>query len=198
MKSLIFIKDDTKNKFVGVKVEGNIIDNKGKEVLEALITGKPLFINNIQYDIDKSILTNNNYPIYLLTDNNSKVCALFFKDKNGNYVTDLKCSIDTSEEIEKYIKKYIDGWKYTTLRNEKSKWNIKKIKSILDKYEDLKIENTRSVFGMPYQFTPITDNRVSGNNYDISAFGRKYAQKIVSRAPVMIMQAGTPIFLKAL
>ena len=35
MKSLIFIKDETKNKFVGVKVEGNIIDNKGKEVLEA-------------------------------------------------------------------------------------------------------------------------------------------------------------------
>ena len=90
MKSLIFIKDETKNQFVGVKVEGNIIDNKGNEVLEALTTGKALFINNIQYYIEKSILTNNNYPIYLLTDNNSKVCALFFKDKNGNYSTDLK------------------------------------------------------------------------------------------------------------
>ena len=125
MKSLIFIKDETKNKFIGVKVDGNIIENKGAEVLEALITGKTLFINNIQYDIDKSILTNNNYPIYLLTDNNSKVCALFFKDKNGNYVTDLKSSIDTSEEIEKYIEKYVNGWKYETLRNEKSKWDIK-------------------------------------------------------------------------
>ena len=109
MKSLIFIKDETKNKFVGVKVEGNIIDNKGNEVLEALTTGKALFINNIQYYIEKSILTNNNYPVYLLTDNNSKVCALFFKDKNGNYSTDLKCSIDTSGEIEKFIEKYIDG-----------------------------------------------------------------------------------------
>ena len=146
MKSLIFIKDETKNKFVGVKIEGNIIDNKGNEVLEALTTGKALFINNIQYYIEKSILTNNNYPIYLLTDNNSKVCALFFKDKNGNYVTDLKCDIDTNEEIEKFIEKYIDGWKYTTLRNEKSKWNIKKIKSILNKYEDLTIENIRGSF----------------------------------------------------
>ena len=146
MKSLIFIKDETKNKFVGVKVEGNIIDNKGKEVLEALTTGKTLFINNIQYDIEKSILRNNNYPIYLLTDNNSKVCALFFKDKNGNYITDLKCSIDTSEEIEKYIEKYIKGWKYETLRNEKSKWDIKKIKSLLDKHEDLTIENIRGSF----------------------------------------------------
>ena len=156
MKSLIFIKDETKNKFVGVKVEGNIIDNKGNEVLEALTTGKALFINNIQYYIEKSILTNNNYPIYLLTDNNSKVCALFFKDKNGNYSTDLKCSIDTSEEIEKFIEKYINGWKYTTLRNEKSKWNIKKIKSILDKYEDLKIENIRGSF---YKITNVKNNK---------------------------------------
>ena len=152
MKSLIFIKDETKNKFVGVKVEGNIIDNKGNEVLEALTTGKALFINNIQYYIEKSILTNNNYPIYLLTDNNSKVCALFFKDKNGNYTTNLKCSIDTSEEIEKYI----DGWKYTTLRNEKSKWDIKKIKSILDKHEDLTIENIRGSF---YKITNVKNNK---------------------------------------
>ena len=146
MKNLIFIKDETKNKFIGVKVYGNIIENEGDKVLEALMTGKTLFINNIQYDIDKSILTNNNYPIYLLTDNNSKVCALFFKDKNGNYVTDLKSSIDTSEEIEKYIEKYVNGWKYETLRNEKSKWDIKKIKSILNKYEDLPIENIRGSF----------------------------------------------------
>ena len=146
MKSLIFIKDEAKNKFIGVKVEGNIIENKGDEVLEALTTGKTLIINNIQYNIDKTILTNNDYPIYLLTDNNSKVCALFFKDKNGNYTTNLKCSIDTSEEIEKYIEKYINGWKYETLRNEKSKWDIKKIKSILNKHEELTIENIRGSF----------------------------------------------------
>ena len=156
MKNLIFIKDETKNKFIGVKVYGNIIENKGAEVLEALMTGKTLFINNIQYDIDKSILTNNNYPIYLLTDNNSKVCALFFKDKNGNYVTDLKSSIDTSEEIEKFIEKYINGWKYTTLANEQTKWDIKKIKSILDKHEDLTIENIRGSF---YKITNVKNNK---------------------------------------
>ena len=156
MKSLIFIKDETKNKFIGVKVYGNIIENKGDKVLESLMTGKTLFINNIQYNIDKSILTNNNYPIYLLTDNNSKVCALFFKDKNGNYITDLKCSIDTSEEIEKYIEKYTKGWKYETLRNEESKWDIKKIKSILNKHEELKIENIRGTF---YKITNIKNNK---------------------------------------
>ena len=50
---------------------------------------------------------------------------------------------------------------------------------------------------MPYQFNKLTDNRLGGNegNSD-NTFGRKYAQKIVSRAPVLIMQAGTPTFLK--
>ena len=156
MKSLIFIKDEAKNKFIGVKVEGNIIENKGDEVLEALTTGKTLIINNIQYNIDKTILTNNDYPIYLLTDNNSKVCALFFKDKNGNYTTDLKSSIDTSEEIEKYIEKYIKGWKYETIRNERSKWDIKKIKSILNKHEELTIENIRGSF---YKITNDKNNK---------------------------------------
>ena len=63
------------------------------------------------------------------------------------------------------------------------------------KPEDFKIENTRSVFGMPYQFTPITDLRTD-DTMDDARFGRKYAQKIVSRAPILIMQAGRPVFLK--
>lgn len=73
---------------------------------------------------------------------------------------------------------------------------IEAVSSLLEPGK-LKIENTRSIFGMPYQFNKLTDNRLGGNegNSD-NTFGRKYAQKIVSRAPVLIMQAGTPTFLK--
>ena len=58
-----------------------------------------------------------------------------------------------------------------------------------------KVSNTRSVFGFPYQFEPTVDNRLDGS-MDVESFGRKFSQKIVSRAPVMIMQAGVPDFLK--
>ena len=58
-----------------------------------------------------------------------------------------------------------------------------------------KVTNSRSVFGFPYQFEPTVDNRLDGS-MDAEAFGRKFSQKIVSRAPVMIMQAGVPDFLK--
>lgn len=62
-------------------------------------------------------------------------------------------------------------------------------------FANLNVTNIRSVFGMPYQFTPIVDARWDGTMND-SAFGRKYAEKIVSRMPMMIMQAGIPEFLQ--
>lgn len=57
-----------------------------------------------------------------------------------------------------------------------------------------KVNNTRSVFGFPYQFEPWVDNRLDGS-MDWEPFGRKFSQKIVSRAPILIMQAGDPKFL---
>ena len=56
------------------------------------------------------------------------------------------------------------------------------------------VNNTRSVFGFPYQFEPDVDNRLDGS-MDWEPFGRKFSQKIVSRAPILIMQAGDPKFL---
>lgn len=60
------------------------------------------------------------------------------------------------------------------------------------------ISSTRAVFGMPYQFTPITDIRLdtdanSGTNS--AYFGRLYYEKIIARAPVMIVQVGIPSFM---
>lgn len=60
----------------------------------------------------------------------------------------------------------------------------------------LNTNHIRSVFGMPYQFHPLTDNRIDGNNqFDVSKFGRLYSSKIVARMPMLILQAGTPNFL---
>jgi len=56
------------------------------------------------------------------------------------------------------------------------------------------VNNTRSVFGFPYQFEPWVDNRLDGS-MDWEPFGRKFSQKIVTRAPILIMQAGDPKFL---
>ena len=68
------------------------------------------------------------------------------------------------------------------------------IKDMIANIEELNVTSTRSIFGMPYQFTPIADNRLDGS-FNPKSFGRKYAQKIVTRMPVLILQAGVPEFL---
>lgn len=60
------------------------------------------------------------------------------------------------------------------------------------------ISSTRAVFGMPYQFTPITDIRLdtdANSGANSAYFGRLYYEKIVARAPVMIVQVGVPSFM---
>ena len=85
------------------------------------------------------------------------------------------------------------------------------VDSILDTADDvltpgfvknLDISNIRTVFGMPYQFLPWADNRLTNDRSnitptsDLTKFGRKFAQKIVSRAPILVMQAGVPEFMR--
>lgn len=62
---------------------------------------------------------------------------------------------------------------------------------------DLTVEDSRTIFGMPYQFMPIVDPRTVENDpLNFKAFGRKFQEKIVNRAPILYIQAGLPIFLR--
>ena len=73
------------------------------------------------------------------------------------------------------------------------------------------IEGMRGVFGMPYQFDWTTDIRVQtkGNTVQVprigsdfakdnSLFGKEYLEKIATRSPILILQAGNPSFLDEL
>lgn len=61
--------------------------------------------------------------------------------------------------------------------------------------------NIRGVFGMPYQFMPTVDRRLEplkgeeSNDCERSRFGRKYAEKIVGRLPLLLLAPGTASFL---
>lgn len=71
------------------------------------------------------------------------------------------------------------------------------------KSKTITVSSMRSIYGMPYQFLPTTDLRVDNtkdnpsqsSSFDIDKFGRKYNEKIVSRAPILVLQAGKPSFL---
>lgn len=59
----------------------------------------------------------------------------------------------------------------------------------------MKTSTSRGIFGMPYQFLPIVDNRVDS---DPNSFGRKFADKIVSKMPILVLTPGKPKFMKGM
>ena len=63
---------------------------------------------------------------------------------------------------------------------------------------ELHVEDSRMIHGMPYQFMPIVDPRSSSGDPigSFAKFGRKFQEKIVARAPILYLQAGLPIFMR--
>lgn len=61
--------------------------------------------------------------------------------------------------------------------------------------KNLRVKTLRGIHGMPYQYMPICDTRINGDQSDTGAFGRKYAEKIVARMPLLLITPGDPQFL---
>lgn len=57
--------------------------------------------------------------------------------------------------------------------------------------EDLLTTDLNGIFGIPYQFMPTVDRRLSGTE-----LGRKYADKIVSRLPLLFLTPGKQTFME--
>lgn len=58
--------------------------------------------------------------------------------------------------------------------------------------DNLRTSTVRGIHGMPYQFLPTVDNRI---NSKPDSFGRKYAEKIVARMPLLLITPGMPKFM---
>ena len=97
------------------------------------------------------------------------------------------------EEKESFIKEFFSG-------NEDYFKNVdpkeEPYKRILD--NGISIESTSGIFGMPYQYMPIADRRIVEHPKDKDkgrALGRKFAEKIFSRMPLLVITPGLPEFM---
>lgn len=63
--------------------------------------------------------------------------------------------------------------------------------------DNFTIRNIMGVLGLPYQFLPSADTRIVKDDESDSAaaLGRKYAEKIVTRMPLLLLTPGVPEFL---
>lgn len=106
---------------------------------------------------------------------------------NAEQSSAAKQEVDLDELKEEYTDPYPSepSMLYSLVTDESSYLN--------DLDNSLKVSTTRGIHGMPYQFLPIVDNRI--NNNDSNTFGRKYAEKIVARMPLLIVVPGVPKFM---
>lgn len=78
----------------------------------------------------------------------------------------------------------------------KKVWNEYNNQEVTSEFENFKVNSIRTVFGMPYQFLDVADQRIDtdvGSSYE--SFGSKYAERIVARMPLLIMVPGRPEFM---
>jgi 23S rRNA pseudoU1915 N3-methylase RlmH len=84
-----------------------------------------------------------------------------------------------SEEMPEY-----EPVDYTKLQQEITNANEQNVNNF--------IKNIRGIYGLPYQFMSSVDRRVSGSD-----FGRKYAEKIITNMPLLLISPGKPKFMKS-
>jgi hypothetical protein len=131
------------------------------------ITGNSAYITNgtIGYWVSSSSLTVN--P----TNSNDSTAIVTITS-----TTDTNTGVTTSMNNSELLASYTSNYGVNTA--DSSEWN------------SLTVSSLQGIFGMPYQYMPIADIRL--NN---STFGYKYAEKIVSRMPLLVMVPGIPQFL---
>ena len=69
------------------------------------------------------------------------------------------------------------------------------LSSTIDDSEFAQIDKVAGVFGLPYQFLPNTDPRLS-NSTASNELGYEYADKIISKIPLLFIAPGKPTFMK--
>ena len=91
------------------------------------------------------------------------------------------------EAFNSYYEKYMESYKddYYKSYVESVKTNLSK-----DDYANAFLKQPRGILGMPYQYNKYVDRRMKD-----SIFGRKYAEKIVTKMPLLLISPGRPKFM---
>ena len=179
------------------------VDEQGKPVLDE--NGNPVWIEapdsvasaeNSKFTVIDGYENNGQYVRIRNIQTGETYIAKTEEAKIGKVDSDGNTTFTDFQEYEKKVQEEADATLLEQLKSLGSgviqQWNS---------LTDLTIEDARSIFGLPYQFMPIVDPRTHAENEETSAssfskFGRKFQEKILSRAPILFMQAGTPVFMR--
>ena len=173
--------------------EGTIKDPTTGNVIDASFSQDTTILNIVQMKPEEGIIQ--------VSDGGNNLFWVSMEDIQVRSKDDQEWQ-DVDEEA-------VQERKYNEKRKEEEMSFIDSIKELGENLNSafssktITVSSMRTIFGMPYQFLPTTDLRVDNtadkpsqnSSFDIDKFGRKYNEKIVSRAPILVLQAGKPSFL---
>ena len=193
-KVLIVKKNNSRLFYIVIEILANPKLIRIKDLKDKLYWVKPSQIEKISSSILESSNEGNTWPDYLY-----KIGEFFGTNPNTNLVSDPE-----------YINKAATMWyaKKDNSEDQGIKWQTAR-----DYITGLELDNLRNIFGMPYQYMPIADMRLSGVNKSddkggevrngsvdfnattIKSLGVKYSEKIITRMPLLIMVPGVADFM---
>ena len=185
-KVLIVKKNNSRLFYIVIEILANPKLIRIKDLKDKLYWVKPSQIEKISSSILESSNEGNTWPDYLY-----KIGEFFGTNPNTNLVSDPE-----------YINKAATMWyaKKDNSEDQGIKWQTAR-----DYITGLELDNLRNIFGMPYQYMPIADMRLSGVNKSddkggevrngsvdfnattIKSLGVKYSEKIITRMPLLTM-----------
>ena len=193
-KVLIVKKNNSRLFYIVTEILANPKLIRIKDLKDKLYWVKPSQIEKVSSSILESSNEGNTWPDYLY-----KIGEFFGTNPNTNLVSDPE-----------YINKAATMWyaKKDNSEDQGIKWQTAR-----DYITGLELDNLRNIFGMPYQYMPIADMRLSGVNKSddkggevrngsvdfnattIKSLGVKYSEKIITRMPLLIMVPGVADFM---
>lgn len=105
--------------------------------------------------------------------------SMFLQNNIVSFAATPQASTQPKNTDDKKKKEDDEWWAFTTVTNENK-----------DTSDGQILKNANGVFGLPYQYLPSVDTRLPG-----TIFGRTYADKIISRMPLLLMSPGKPNFM---
>ena len=168
-----------------LKVGASVVFSADSNVTDANGTAIPADIAKTPFTIDQ--INTSDKIVHITNGENTYWVSQDTLTSNVNGVVNVPADIAQQEQVN---------------QNQLTSYNTD---SIIQQYEDqasgnqaqgwltqYRIKDNRGIFGMPYQYMEIADPRITT---DADAFGATYAQKIVSKLPMLVMVPGTPEFL---
>lgn len=181
---------------------GNILQVKDPDMTDRLFIVKDVILDPNRV---KVVVNNKNFWFTFdkIVDTEAKkregnrLARLASFDEIGENISNIPSDMDKLvSETANFLGLSYDGSEYMTDLSayERNPEDTSKITATV--LQNLNLQSIKGIMGCPYQFLPTADMRMDRSVDKVDALGVKYAEKIISKMPILLMCPGVPQFMR--